>query len=91
VIQTAALSPGDAIRAATINAAKVLGIRDSVGRISKGMSADLIAVDGDPLRDVSVLARVKHVMLRDRLIRFLGFDNLTVKEMYYTLRLGFVT
>ena len=65
----AGLTPGDAIRAATINAAKALGIQDSVGRIVKGMSADLIAVDGDPLRDVSVLTGVKHVMLRGHFIR----------------------
>ena len=65
----AGLKPGDAIRAATINAAKALGIQDSIGRIGKGMSADLIAVEGDPLSDVSVLTQVKHVMLRGRLIR----------------------
>jgi imidazolonepropionase-like amidohydrolase len=65
----AGLKPEDAIRAATINAAKALGIQDSVGRIAKGMSADLIAVEGDPMSDISIFAKVKHVMLRGRLIR----------------------
>jgi imidazolonepropionase-like amidohydrolase len=65
-LSRAGLSPLDAIRAATINAASALGIADSVGLISKGMSADLIAVDGDPLADLSVLSRIRGVFLRGR-------------------------
>jgi imidazolonepropionase-like amidohydrolase len=65
----AGLSTADALRAATVNAAKALGIQDSVGVVKAGMSADLIAVEGDPLSDVSVLTRVQHVMLRGRSIR----------------------
>ena len=56
----------DAIRAATINAATALGLADSVGMIAPGMSADLIAVEGDPLTDLTALQRVRFVMLRGR-------------------------
>jgi imidazolonepropionase-like amidohydrolase len=65
----AGLSAADAIRAATINGAAALGIQDSVGTVRRGMSADLIAVDGDPLKDVSVLLSPKRVMLRGRTVR----------------------
>jgi imidazolonepropionase-like amidohydrolase len=65
----AGITPIDAIRAATINAARALRIADSVGTIAPGMSADIIAVRGDPLRDLTVLERVDFVMLRGKLIR----------------------
>ena len=63
------LSTGDAIRAAKINAARALDIQDSVGSIKRGMSADLIAVSGDPLRDILVLGSPKRIMLRGRFAR----------------------
>jgi len=66
VLQAAGLSPLEAIRAATINAAAALGLGDSVGVIAPGMSADLIAVEGDPLTDLGALGRVRFVMLRGR-------------------------
>jgi len=56
------MKPLDAIRAATINAADLLGWSDKVGSLEKGHYADLIAVDGDPLSDVKTLERVKFVM-----------------------------
>ena len=62
----AGLTPIDAIRAATINAARAFGIADSIGVIAPGMVADLVAVDGDPLADVSNLQRVRFVMSRGR-------------------------
>ncbi len=49
------LSPGEALRAATAIAARVLGRGDELGRIAEGAAADLIAVRGDPLHDVSSL------------------------------------
>jgi imidazolonepropionase-like amidohydrolase len=64
----AGLSPIEAIRAATVNAARALGIADSVGRLGTGMSADIVAVDGDPLADVSALKRVRFVMSRGRVV-----------------------
>jgi imidazolonepropionase-like amidohydrolase len=52
----------EAIRAATINAADLMGWQDRVGAIEPGKFADLIAVDGDPLADISLLQNVKFVM-----------------------------
>ena len=56
------MTPMQAIQAATVNAADLLGKRDSLGSIKPGKYADLIAVSGDPLTDVSVLERVEFVM-----------------------------
>ncbi|MFN7551232.1 MAG: amidohydrolase family protein [Pseudomonadota bacterium] len=55
------MSPVDAIRSATLNAAEALG-RDDLGAIEVGRLADLVAVDGDPTADVSVLESVPFVM-----------------------------
>lgn len=55
------MAPVEAIRAATINAADALG-RSDVGAIEAGRLADLIAVDGDPTTDVTVLETVPFVM-----------------------------
>jgi imidazolonepropionase-like amidohydrolase len=56
------LSPLQSIQAATINAADLLGWSDKMGAIEPGKWADIIAVDGDPLQDVTTLERVKFVM-----------------------------
>ena len=64
----AGLSPIQAIQAATTNAAAALGIADSVGSINRGMSADLVGVRGDPVRDVTALRAPSFVMLRGRVV-----------------------
>jgi len=56
------LSTPEAIRAGTIRAAELLGMRDRIGSIALRKFADLVAVDGNPLDDVTVLERVKFVM-----------------------------
>lgn len=56
------MTPMQAIQAATVNAADLLGQRGKVGEISAGSYADLIAVAGDPLKDVTELERVTFVM-----------------------------
>ena len=56
------LTPLQAIQAATVNDADLLGLSDKVGTIEPGQFADIIAVDGDPLEDVTTLERVKFVM-----------------------------
>lgn len=61
VLVEAGLSPADAIRTATLQAAELLGVDDR-GALEPGLLADLIAVPGNPLDDVSVLARVGFVM-----------------------------
>jgi imidazolonepropionase-like amidohydrolase len=56
------LSPLDAIRMATTNAADLMTWSTRVGRVAPGFYADLVAVSGDPLADVSELERVRWVM-----------------------------
>ena len=58
----AGMTPAQAIKAATVSGAEVLGMSDRIGRIAPGMSADLIAVKGDPLTDVTRLEHVDFVM-----------------------------
>jgi imidazolonepropionase-like amidohydrolase len=62
------MTPLDAIRAATRNAAEALGRTGDVGAIAPGRFADLVAVTGDPLRDVTVLERPAAVVKGGRLI-----------------------
>ena len=56
------LTPLQAIQAATVNDADLLGWSDKIGVIEPNHYADIIAVDGDPLQDVTTLERVKFVM-----------------------------
>lgn len=56
------MTPMQAIRAATVNAADLLGWPDSVGQIAPGFYADIVATDGNPLDDVSELEDVDFVM-----------------------------
>ena len=52
----------DALRSATSVDARVLHMEDKIGRVRPGLFADLIAVEGDPLRDLLALRRVRLVM-----------------------------
>jgi imidazolonepropionase-like amidohydrolase len=65
----AGMRSSEAIKAATVNAAKLLDLSDDVGTIASGKSADVIAVDSSPLDDVSVLERVAFVMARGDIYR----------------------
>lgn len=65
----AGLSPLAAIQSATINAADLIGWRDKVGTIEPGKWADIIAADGDPIRDVKALENVKFVMKSGQVFR----------------------
>jgi imidazolonepropionase-like amidohydrolase len=56
------MTPIQAIRTATLNASELLGWTDKVGTIEAGKFADLIAVDGEPLKDVRALEQVQWVM-----------------------------
>ncbi|TKD50681.1 metal-dependent hydrolase family protein [Sphingomonas baiyangensis] len=56
------MTPAQAIAAATVNAADLLGLSAEIGTIEAGKAADLIAVQGDPLTDVTTLKRVTFVM-----------------------------
>jgi imidazolonepropionase-like amidohydrolase len=56
------MSPMAAIQAATVNAADLLGVSNEAGSLEPGKAADIIAVAGDPLADVTVLKSVRFVM-----------------------------
>jgi imidazolonepropionase-like amidohydrolase len=61
------LTPREALASATTVAAKLLSLESEIGRIAPGMSADMIAVSGDPLSDVTMLEKVDWVMARGRI------------------------
>jgi imidazolonepropionase-like amidohydrolase len=56
------MSPIDALKSATSVDAKALKMDNQIGRITQGLFADLVAVDGDPTKDISTLHKVKLVM-----------------------------
>ncbi|MFD3589833.1 amidohydrolase family protein [Streptomyces sp. NPDC058683] len=57
------MAPLDAITAGTLNAARLLGVDDRLGSLEAGKTADFVVVDGDPVRDISVLGRPENVVL----------------------------
>jgi imidazolonepropionase-like amidohydrolase len=61
-VQVAGQSPADAIASITSLAATALGMADRIGAIAAGLEADLVAVNGDPLRDITALQRPVFVM-----------------------------
>jgi len=62
------MSDREVLASATTNAAAVLGMEGEIGRLAPGFSADIIAVEGNPLADVSKLEHVDFVMVRGRVI-----------------------
>ena len=62
----AGLTPFEALRAGTTDAARFLGVESEVGAVREGLRADLLLLDGDPLQDVTNAARIAGVMLRGR-------------------------
>lgn len=69
---TYGMAPIEAIQAATRNAAQALGRERDVGAIAVGRYGDLVAVSGDPLRDVSLLARVDAVIKGGKIVTKAG-------------------
>jgi imidazolonepropionase-like amidohydrolase len=63
------MKPLEAIQAATLNAADLLGWADKIGVLETGHYADLIAVTGDPTSDVRTLESVKFVMKGGAIVR----------------------
>ena len=69
LVKLAGLTPAQAIEAGTITNAEALGWRNDLGSVEKGKFADLVAVSGDPLRDITELQRVKFVMKGGKVVR----------------------
>jgi imidazolonepropionase-like amidohydrolase len=63
------MTPMQAIRSATSNAAELLEMKNDIGSISQGKFADLVAVKGDPLSDISLLQKIDFVMKGGQIIK----------------------
>ena len=68
-VQKGGQDPMAAITSATSLAAESLRLGETIGSIAPGYEADLIAVEGDPLRDITALNRVTFVMKSGRVIK----------------------
>jgi imidazolonepropionase-like amidohydrolase len=62
-------TPAQALRIATVNNAEILGWQDRVGTVEPGKYADLIAVAGDPMQDITEMQRVKVVIKGGQVVR----------------------
>jgi len=69
MVQYGGMSARDALASATVEAADLLGLGDEIGTLAPGKSADVIAVEGDPLADVAALQQVRFVLARGRIAR----------------------
>jgi imidazolonepropionase-like amidohydrolase len=56
------MTPMQAIRSATVEAAALMGVQEKVGTVEAGKLADIVAVQGDPLNDITALEKVDFVM-----------------------------
>ena len=72
----AGLSPLEALRTATLNPARVLGMADSVGTIEPGKLADLVLLDANPLEDIRNTQKIRAVVADGRLYRRADLDQL---------------
>ena len=72
----AGLTPYQALRTATVNAARFLGQPKEFGAIAAGQRADLVLLDGNPLRAIDATSRIHGVMLRGR-----WFDRAALEAM----------
>jgi imidazolonepropionase-like amidohydrolase len=65
----AGLTPAEALRAATADAARLLGLEGKVGEIKAGEFADIIAVEGDPLKDINAVEHVRFVLKGGQVVK----------------------
>ena len=64
------MSEMEAIRSATIIPSEMLGISDELGSVESGKLADLIAVEGNPIKDITALQKVVFVMKEGKIYKF---------------------
>ena len=77
LLEAGGMSPMDAILTATRNGADLIGASDRIGSVQPGRFADLVAVDGDPLTDVSQFDKVRFVMKSGVIYRAGGAPTVT--------------
>lgn len=68
MVKFGGMTPREVIISATRDAAELLGISGETGTLDVGKSADLIAIDGDPLTDVGALMKIRYVMAAGRVV-----------------------
>jgi len=69
LVKRAGMPPARALQAATMMNAEMLGWQDRIGSIDKGKFADMVAITGDPLADITELQRVKFVMKGGKVVK----------------------
>jgi hypothetical protein len=70
------MTPGEALRAATLDPARFLGMADSLGTVQPGRLADLVLLDADPLADIRNTRRIRAVIANGRLLDRRALDRL---------------
>ena len=68
-LQKEGMPPIEILRAATVNAAELLGWQDRIGLLEVGKLADLIAMEGNPIKDITALNRVLFVTKRGEVVK----------------------
>ena len=76
MLEQGGMTQVEALKAATINGARYLGLDDALGSVEVGKLADLLVLDGDPLEDLRNTESLSMVMLNGRL-----YDALTLNEI----------
>jgi imidazolonepropionase-like amidohydrolase len=84
----AGMSPLEALAAAQATAAELLQLRDEVGTVEAGKSADLVVVDGDPSVDITAVRRVSMVFKAGRLISRVPSHMLPVEDIVCEMRVA---
>src|SRR6185503_13076256 len=76
LVKEAGMTPLAALATSTINAAKVLGLADSLGQVAPGFVADLILLDRDPTADISAVRGLHAVIRNGKLLERRDLDRL---------------
>lgn len=76
LLVAAGFTPAEVLRAATVSPARFLGLADSLGTVAPGRAADLVVLEGDPLRDIANTRRVAYVVRAGRLLSRAQLDSL---------------
>jgi imidazolonepropionase-like amidohydrolase len=77
----AGLTPGEALKTATCNPAKFLGMFDRLGTAEKGKLADLVLLDANPLEDIHNTQKIRAVVLNGKYLDRAALDNLLAQAV----------